>query len=65
MDVLVLGELVAADAVIALYRHVTHRAIVAVLNARAAPIMQQVKGDVFVFRGGVELNRDRYQPEGQ
>jgi len=54
----VLGELVAANALVALYRHVTHRAIIAVLNAGAAPIVQQMKGDTLVFGGGVELNWD-------
>ena len=60
MDVLVLGEFVAANAIIALYYHITNRAIVAVLNARAALIVQQMAGDVLVFCGGVELNGARY-----
>jgi len=29
--------------------------MVAVLNARAAPIVQQMKGDALVFGGGVKL----------
>jgi hypothetical protein len=35
------------------------------LNARAARCVQQIKGDPLVLGGGVELNGDRYQPEGQ
>jgi hypothetical protein len=56
LDVLVLGELIATDAIVALNGHVTHRAVVAVLNAGAALRVQQMKGDALVFGGGVELN---------
>jgi hypothetical protein len=62
---MVLGELVATDAIVALNHHVTHRAIVAVLNAGAAFCVQQIKGDVLVLGGGVELNGNGYQPEGE
>src|SRR5262249_30836538 len=63
LDVLVLDELIATDAIIALYRHVTHQAVIAVLNAGGAVILQPMKGDVWVLCGSVELNGDRYQPE--
>jgi hypothetical protein len=32
--------------------------MVAVLNAGAALVVQQMKGDVLVFGGGVKLNRN-------
>ena len=43
LHILVLGELIAANAIIALNHHVTHRAVVAVLHARAALIVQQIR----------------------
>jgi hypothetical protein len=43
----------APSAILALYRHVTHRAIVAVLNAGAVLCVQQIKGDALVLGGGV------------
>jgi len=52
----VLGELVAAHSILALYRHVTRWAIVAVLNARAALIVQQMKGDTLVLGGSVWMD---------
>jgi len=61
----VFGELIAANPILALYRYVPHRAIVAVLNAGAALCVQQIKGDALILGGFVELNANRYQPEGE
>jgi hypothetical protein len=61
----VFGELIAANPILAFYRYVPHRAIVAVLNAGAALCVQQIKGDALILGGFVELNANRYQPEGE
>jgi len=58
LDVLVLGELIAANPIVTLNRHIAHRAIVAVLNPRAALCVQQIKRDALVFSGGVESERE-------
>jgi hypothetical protein len=36
-----------------------------VLNAGAALCVQQIKGDALILGGFVELNANRYQPEGE
>jgi hypothetical protein len=64
-QLLVLGELIATDAIVALNHHVTHGAIVAVLNTGATLTVQQIKGDALVFCCRVKLNGNRYQPEGE
>jgi hypothetical protein len=50
---LVLGELVAANSVVALNHDVTHWAVVAVLYAGAASVVQPVKRDIFGLQVGV------------
>jgi hypothetical protein len=64
-DVLVLGELVALDHVVARDDHLLLRADVLLLEARAALLVQEVerdprRGDL---RGGKQLHRDRDEPE--
>jgi hypothetical protein len=49
LHVLSLGELVAANSILALNHDVTHRAVVAVLNAGATLIVQPVERDVLCF----------------
>jgi hypothetical protein len=63
-DVLVLGEFIALDHLIARDRDVFPHAEVLLPQARAAVLVQQVEGNgALRFRGGVELHRDRDQPE--
>jgi hypothetical protein len=54
------GMLEAADEIFAFNDHVTRRAIVLIAYTRAALFMQQVKGDVFAFRRGIDADGDRH-----
>ena len=53
-DVLILGMLKAANEVFTLNNHVAHWAIVLIAHARAAFVVQQVKGDVLALGRGMD-----------
>jgi hypothetical protein len=58
--VLIFGVLEAADEILALSDDMTHGAIVLIAHARAAFLVQQMKGNVFAFRLGMNADGDRY-----
>jgi hypothetical protein len=57
---LIFGVLEATDEIFTLNDDVAHRAIVLIAHARAALVVQQVKGDVFAFCSGMNANGDRH-----
>ena len=58
--VLILGVLESTNEFIALNDDVTHCAIVLIAHARAALVVQQVKGDVLAFSRGMNAHRYRH-----
>jgi hypothetical protein len=57
---LIFGVLEATDEIFTLNDDVAHRAIVLIAHARAALVVQQVKGNVFAFCSGMNANGDRH-----
>jgi hypothetical protein len=59
-QVLIFAVLEAADKIFAVDHDVAHRAIVLIAHARAALLMQQMKGDLFALSRGMDPDGDRH-----
>ena len=65
MDLLSLGNLVAAHQISALDDFVTDRTEIAVFKAGSAGSVQQMKRNVLVLGRGMDLDRDGHQAKGE